>query len=83
MSQVARSFNTPTQGSAEAAYFDYATVKNSQQGAEVQILVGAGLRGETFARGEQNSKILRCFLKVLLPRNGNISVYCDLKRVLA
>ena len=83
MSQVARSFNTPTQGSAKAAYFDYATVKNSQQGAEVKILVGAGPRGETFARGQQNSKILSCFLKVLLPRYGNIPVYCDLKGVLA
>ena len=28
-----------------AAYFDYASVKNSQQDAEVQILVGAGPRG--------------------------------------
>ena len=35
---------------AEAAYFDCATVKNSQQGAEVKILVGAVPRGETFAR---------------------------------
>ena len=35
---------------AEAAYCDYATVKNSQQRAEVKILVGAGPRGETFAR---------------------------------
>ena len=35
---------------AEAAYFDYETVKNSQQGAEVKIWVGAGRRGETLAR---------------------------------
>ena len=78
-----RGLSSSTQGSAKAAYFDYATVKNSQQGAEVKILVGAGPRGETFARGEQNSKTLSCFLDVLLPRYGNIPVYCDLKRVFA
>ena len=37
----------PRKAVAEAAYFDYAVVKNSQ---EVKILVGAGPRGETFAR---------------------------------
>ena len=53
----------------EAAYFDYATVKNSPQGAEVKILVGAGPRGETFARAAHRKgakfKDLELFLKVL------------------
>ena len=35
----------PRKAVADAAYFDYATVKNRQQGAEVKILVGAGPRG--------------------------------------
>ena len=35
---------------AGAAHFDCATRKNSQQGAEVKILVGAGQRSETCAR---------------------------------
>ena len=51
----------PRKAVAEAAYFDYAIVKNNQQGAEVKILVGAGRRGETFARAVQrNSKISKC-----------------------
>ena len=45
---------------AEAAYFDYAVVKNSQQGAEVKILVGAGPRGETVARAVQTCSTLAC-----------------------
>ena len=40
----------PRKAVAEAAHFDYATVKNSQRGAVVKILVGAGPRGETFSR---------------------------------
>ena len=40
----------PRKAVAEAAHFDYVTVKNSQQGAEVKTLVGAGPRGATFAR---------------------------------
>ena len=43
----------PRKAVAEAA-FDYATVKNSQQGAEVKRLVGAGL-----SRAWQKSKIRR------------------------
>ena len=35
---------------SEAAFFDYATVKNSQHNSEVKLLVGAGPRAETFAR---------------------------------
>ena len=37
----------PRKAVAETAYFQYATVKNSPQNAEVkiEILVGAGLRG--------------------------------------
>ena len=65
----------------EAAYFDYATVKNSQQGAEVKILVGAGPRGETFARAVHrkgaNFGDLVLFLKALQTRYGNIPEYCD------
>ena len=61
---------------AEAAYFDYATVKNSQQGAVVKILVGAGPRGETFARAVHHKgapiEVLALFLKVLQTRYGNI-----------
>ena len=66
---------------AEAAYFDYATVKNSQQGSEVWILVGPGPRGETFARAVHRKgakcEDLELFLKVLQTRYGNIPVYCD------
>ena len=66
---------------AEAEYFDYATVKNSQQGAVVKILVGAGPRVETFARAVHRkgakSEDLELFLKVLQTRYGNIPVYCD------
>ena len=40
----------PRRAFAEAADFDKTAVRNSQQGAEVKILVGAGPRGETFAR---------------------------------
>ena len=40
----------PRRAVAEAAYFDKTVVKNSQQGAEVKILVGGGPRGETFTR---------------------------------
>ena len=70
----------PRKAAAEA-YFDYATAKNNQQGAEVKILVGAGPRGETFARAVhrkgENFKDLELFLKVLQTRCGNIPVYCD------
>ena len=71
----------PRKAVEEAAYVDYATVKNSQQGAEVKILVGAGPRGETFARTvhRKGAKFedLELFLKVLQTRYGNIPVYCD------
>ena len=64
---------------AEAAYFDYATIKNSHQSAE--ILVGAGPRGETFARAvhrkRANIEDLDLFLKVLQTRRGHIPVHCD------
>ena len=66
---------------ARIAYFDCAIVKNSQQGAEVKILVGAGPRGETFARAVHRKRAkfedLEHFLKVLQARYGNIPVYCD------
>ena len=56
-------------------------VKKSQQGAEVKILVGAGPRGETFARAvhRKGAKIenFELFLKELQTRYGNIQVYCD------
>ena len=71
----------PRRAVAEAAYFDFPVVKNSQQGAEVKILVGACLRGETFARAVQRKgeKIedLEQFSKVLHTQYGNIPVYCD------
>ena len=47
---VRRVSTHPRKAVAEPAYFDYATIKNSHQGAEVKILVGAGPRGGTFAR---------------------------------
>ena len=71
----------PRKAVAEAAYFDYATVKSSQRGGEVKILVGAGPRGETFARAvhRKGAKFedLELFLKVLQTRCGNIPVCCD------
>ena len=71
----------PRKAVAEAAYFDFAAVKNSQQGTEVKILVGAGPRGEKFARAVQRTgekfEDLEQFLKVLQPRYGNIPVNCD------
>ena len=56
----------PRKAVVEAAYVDCATVNNSQQVADVKILVGAGPRGETFFREpciakEQNWKTLNCF----------------------
>ena len=66
----------PRKAVAEAEYFDDATVKNSQQGAEVKILVGAAPRGETFARAVHrkgaNFEDLELFLKVLKTRHGQI-----------
>ena len=66
---------------AEAAYFDYATVKNNLKSAEVKILVGAGPRGETFARAVHRKRAkfedLDLFCKVLQTRHGHIPVYCD------
>ena len=71
----------PRKATADAAYFDNATVKNSQLGAEVKILVGAGPRGETFASAvhRKGAKLedLELFLKVLQTLYGNIPVYCD------
>ena len=71
----------PRKAVAEAAYFDYATVKNSRQGAEVKILVGAGPRGATFARAVHRKgatfEDLELFLKVLQTRYGNIPVCWD------
>ena len=68
----------PRMAVADAAYFDYATVKNSQQGAEVKILTGAGPSGETFARAVHckgaTLEDLELFLKVLQTRYGNIAV---------
>ena len=62
----------PRKAVAEATHFDYATVKNNRQGAEVEILVGAGPRGETFARAvhRQGAKFEdhELFLKVLQTR---------------
>ena len=71
----------PRKAVAEVAYLDYAGITNSQQGAEVKILVGAGPRGETFARAVHlkgaTFEDLEQFLKVLQTRYGNIPVYCD------
>ena len=64
----------PRKAGAEAAYFD-----NRVQ--IVKILVGAGPRGETFARAVHRKGVkvedLELFLKVLQTRCGNIPVYCD------
>ena len=69
----------PRKAVAEAACFDDVEVTNSQQGAEVKILVGAGPRGKTFARAvhRKGAKFedLEQFLKVLQTRYGNIPVY--------
>ena len=71
----------PRKGVADAAYFDCTQIKNSQHGAEVKILVGAGPHGETFARAvhRKGAKFedLEQFLKVLQTRYGNIPVYRD------
>ena len=71
----------PRKAVAEAAFCDHATVKKSQQGAEVKILVGAGPRRETFERAvhRKGAKFedLELFLKVLQTRHGNIPAYCD------
>ena len=77
--KVRRVSTYPRKAVAEAAYFDFATVKNSQRGAEVKILVGAGPRGETFARTieREQFEFLEPFLKVLQTRHGTIPVYCD------
>ena len=61
--------------------FDYAGITKSQQGAEVKILIGAGPRGETFARAVHRKgatfEDLEQFLKVLQTRYGNIPVEQD------
>ena len=66
---VRRVTTHPCKAVAEAAYFDYATGRKSQQGAEVKIRVGAGPRGETFARAVHHQgatfEYLELFLKVL------------------
>ena len=76
----------PRNAVEEAAYFYFAVVKNSEQGAEVKILVGAGPRGETFARAVRRKgakfEDLVQFLKVLQTRDGNIPVNCDQKECL-
>ena len=62
-------------------HFDYSTVKNSQQGAEDKILVGAGPRGEMFARvvHRKRAKLeyLQLFLEVPQTHYGNIPLQCD------
>ena len=71
----------PRKAVAEAAHFDYATVKTGQHGAEVKILVGAGPRGKTFARAVHhkgaNLENLELFLEVLQTCCGNFPEYCD------
>ena len=78
---VRRVSTHPRKDVAEAAYFDYATVKNNLQCAEVKFLVGAGPRGETYARVVHRKRAtfedLELFLKVLQTRHGHIPVYCD------
>ena len=77
----------PRKAVAEAAYVDYAIVKNSQQGTEVKILVGAGPRGKIFARAVHRTgakfEDLELFLKVFQTRYGNIPVYCDREECLS
>ena len=71
----------PRKAVAEAAYSDYAVMKNNQQSAEVKILVGAGPRGEMFTRAAHRKgakfEDLEQFLNVLQTRYGNIPVHCD------
>ena len=63
---------------SEAAYFDCATVKNSQHNSEVQSFVGAGPSGKTFAgaahRQGANIEDLELRPKVLQTQYGNIHV---------
>ena len=71
----------PRTAVAEASYVGCATVKNCQQGAEIKILVGAGPRGEAFARAVHRNgakfEDLEQFLKVLQAQRGKLPVYCD------
>ena len=71
----------PRRAFVEAAHFDRTVVRNNQQGAEVKIVVGAGPRGETFARAVlwkgATFDDLKQFLKVLHTRYENIPVFCD------
>ena len=78
---VRRVSTHPRRAVAEAAYFDYATVKNNLQCAEVKFLIGARPRGETFARvvhrKRTNFEDLDLFCKGLQTRHGHIPMYCD------
>ena len=66
--KVRRVSTHPRKAVAQAAHSDYATVKNTKQSAEVKILVGAGLRRETFPRALHHKRAnvgdLELFLKV-------------------
>ena len=71
----------PRKAVVETACFDYAEVKNNQQGAEAKILAGVGSCGKQFARAvhRKGAKFedLEQFLSVLQTRYGNIPLYCD------
>ena len=65
----------------ETVYLDYAVIKNSKQGSEVKVLVGAGPRGEMYARAVHRKgarlEDVGSFLKVIRDRYGQIEVMCD------
>ena len=73
--------NHPRRAVSEAAFFDYAIVKNSQHSSEVTILAGAGPRDQTFAKAAHrkgaNFEDLELFLRVLQRRYGSIPVQGD------
>ena len=64
----------PRKAVAEAAYFDFATVKNSKQGAEVKILVGAGPRGATFARAVHRN-VMETFQCTVINKSVCVKLY--------
>ena len=78
VSQGARIDNTHAKQLRKLRILTMPTVKNSQQGAEVKILVGAGPRGGTFARAVPckgaTFEDLELFFKVLQTRYGHSSV---------
>ena len=84
MSQGARNVHvTHAEQCVKPHFFDYATVKNNQPDPQVEILVGAGPRGESVRKGCTPPKLLRWSASVCFWNCGthmhceSILVYCD------